>query len=324
MKKRLNYKELSQFYHDLGLFSRSGLSLERGFDTIKKNKRGFIYIMMDGIQHHITRGGALWEGMAKYSSFFDKFQVMIIKSAEESGQLAQTCQALSNYFKNRHKENRRLKASLIYPVILLHGAVMLPPLKYLFVGSLDKSYWSVILPPLLTAYGSLAIIYILWQKYLRTGNIREKLDEILIKLPVLGKLVKGMSLARVFRSLASLYNAGVGAVKTARQASQTAGNAAISLRLSSALPVLENGGTFSDYFSFSGVLSSNQLGLLTVGEQTGTLSETLERMVIQMEEDNKERLTASIKTIGYVVYFIAAVIAAWTVISFYTGYFKVI
>ena len=201
---------------------------------------------------------------------------------------------------------------------------MLPPLKYLVVAKMDKSYWSIILPPLLVAYGILALIYFSWRKFFRTGAAREKFDEILIKLPVIGKIAQGMSLARVFRSMASLQNAGVESVRSARQAALTAGNAAISLRLSSALPVLEQGGTFKDYFSFAGVLNSNQLGVISVGEQTGTLVESLERMVIQLEEDNKQRLTSTIKTAGYAVYFIAAAIVALTIISFYSGYFKLI
>jgi len=324
MKKRMNQKELSQFYHDLALFAQSGLSLERGLNTLKKGKKGFVFLMMDGLQHHIAQGGTLWEGMSGYPTFFNEFQVMLIKAAEASGQLPKTCKALSRYFETRYKEKRRLLGSVIYPVLLLHGVIMLPNLKYLVVSTLDKSYWEVILPPLLIGYGLLALVYVAWKTFFQTGPGRAAFDEILLKLPGFGKLARGMSMARVFRSLSSLHNAGVEPVRTARQASLTAGNAAVTLRLSSALPVLEQGGTFADYFSFAGVLTSNQLSAITVGEETGTLAESLERMTIQLEEDNKQRLSTAIKTIAYAVYFIAAAIVALTVISFYGNYFKVL
>lgn len=320
----MNDKDLSQFYHNLGLFAKSGLTLERGLDTMKKGKKGFIFLMIDGIQDCIAKGKALWEGMAQYPEFFNEFQVMVIKAAEESGELVKTCKGLSRYFDTRHKEKKRLLAGLIYPVILLHGVIMLPPLKYLVVKSLNKSYWSIVLPPLLIAYGLGGLIYFSWRHFLRSGWLREKVDHILIKLPVIGKLAEGMSLARVMRSLASLHNAGVEPVRAARQAALTAGNAAITWRLSGALTVLERGGTFADYFTFSGVLPSLQVGVVAVGEETGTLPESLEGMVLQMEEDNRRRLTTMIKTLGYVVYFIAATIVALTVISFYGGYFKLI
>jgi type II secretory pathway component PulF len=324
MKKRMNDKELSQFYHDLGLFAKSGMTLERGLDAMKKGKKAFVFLMMDDIQECIARGKTLWEGMSKYPEFFDEFQVMVIKAAEESGELVKTCKGLSRYFDTRHKEKKRLLAGLIYPMILLHGVIMLPPLKYLVVDSLKKSYWSIVLPPLVIAYGVVGLMYFSWRHFFRSGGLRQKIDHIVIKLPVIGKLAKSMSLARVMRSLASLHNAGVEPVRAARQAALTAGNAAITWRLSGALPVLERGGTFTDYFNFSGVLPTMQLGVVAVGEESGTLPESLERMVLQMEEDNRQRLTAAIKTLSYVIYFIAAAIVALTVISFYGGYFKLI
>ena len=321
MKKQMNNKDLSQFYYDLSVIANSGLTVEQGLSTIKQGKKGATLWMIDGIQHHISQGGTLWEGMSQYPKFFDDFQVMIIKGAEESGTLAETCKGLSRYFEMRHKEKKRLLAGLIYPVILLHAVVLLPPLKYLLVENLDQSYWSKALPPLLAAYGIVGILYFTWKKLCRTGKLREMVDEIILKLPLIGNLARGMALARVVRTLANLNNAGIEPVRAARTAAQTAGNAAVTRRLSGALPVLEQGGTFADYFSFSGVLPSSQLGIVSVGEQTGTLVESLERMVVQMEEINSQHLTAAIKTIGYVVYLIAAAVVALTILSFYAGYF---
>ncbi|MCP5053225.1 MAG: hypothetical protein GY940_39030, partial [bacterium] len=193
-------------------------------------------------------------------------------------------------------EKKRLIGSLIYPIILLHGAILLPPLKYLVVESIGESYAANVLPPLLIAYGILGLGYFIWKKYCRSGWLREKIDEMTLKLPLIGKLARGLSLARVLGALASLHNAGIEPVRAARQAAQTAGNTAIGFQLTSALPVLESGGTFADYFSFSGVLPHMQLGMLSIAEQTGTLSESLERTVRMMEEENSQRITTTAKT----------------------------
>jgi type II secretory pathway component PulF len=324
MKKQMNNKELSQFYYDLSVIANSGLTVEQGLITMKHGKKGTTLWMIDGMQYHISRGGTLWEGMAQYPKFFDDFQVMIIKGAEVSGTLPETCKGLSRYFEMRHKEKKRLLAGLIYPVILLHAAVLLPPLKYLVVDNLEQSYWSKVLPSLLIAYGIVGILYFTWKKFCRTGKRRERIDEIILKLPLIGKLARGTALVRVLRTLANLNNAGIEPVRAARTAAQTAGNAAVTRDLSGALPVLEHGGTFADFFSFSGVLPSSQLGVVSVGEQTGTLVESLERMVVQMEETNSQRLTSTIKTLGYAAYLIAAVVVALTVISFYSSYFRLV
>jgi type II secretory pathway component PulF len=69
-------------------------------------------------------------------------------------------------------------------------------------------------------------------------------------------------------------------------------------------------------------LPAIQVGVVAVGEETGTLPESLEQMVKQMEEDKRQRITTTIKTLNYAIYFIVAAIVAITVISFYSGYFQ--
>jgi type II secretory pathway component PulF len=322
LNNRMNNKSLARFYQDLAIFINSGLTIERGLATLKQDKQGRVLWMMDGLQFHIGQGGTLWEGMAHFPKFFDEFQVMTIKAAEESGKLVETCRGLTRYYEVRHKEKRRLLASLVYPVVLLHGVVLLPPLKYLVIPKLGQSYWSVVLPPLLTSYGIIGLGYLSWKKFCKSGRIREILDEIIIRLPVIGKLARGSALARVMRALANLNNAGIEPVRAARQAIQTAGNTSIAWRLTGALTILERGGTFTDFFSFAGVLPPLQLGMVAVGEETGTLPDSLERMVIRMEEDNRRHLTTTIKTIGILAYVIAAAVVALTVLKFYAGYFS--
>jgi type II secretory pathway component PulF len=318
----MNNKALARFYNDLAIFINSGLTIDRGLAAVKRSRSGAVLWMMDGLQFHIGQGGTLWEGMSHFPKFFDEFQVMIIKAAEESGQLVETCRGLSHYYAMRHKEKRRLLASLIYPVVLLHAVVLLPPLKYLVVTKLEQSYWSIVLPPLLIAYGLMGLGYSCWKTFCRSGRMREMIDEVLISLPVMGKLVRGMALARVLRALANLNNAGIEPVKAAGESIQTAGNATIAWRLNGALHILERGGTFADFFSFAGVLPALQLGMVAVGEETGTMVESLERMAIQMEEDNRRRLTTTVKTIGILAYVIAAVVIALTILRFYAGYFN--
>ncbi|MCP5051606.1 MAG: hypothetical protein GY940_30845 [bacterium] len=321
MKKSMNNKGLSRYYADLSKMVHSGLTIDKGLGLMKQGKTDALFRLLDLLQHHVGRGGTLWEGMSQYPQYFDRFQLMTVKAAEESGTIVETFEGLSRYYEMRHKEKQRLLVSLIYPFILLHAVVLLPPLKYLFSDNLGRSYWSVVLPVLLTAYGLVGVGVWFWKTFCRSGKIREVIDELILKLPVFGKLARGLSLVRVLRALSSLHNAGAGPVMAAGQAIQTAGNRAVTQRLKGAMPVLENGGTYTDFFSFAGVLEPTQLGMIEVGEETGMLDESLDRMVVMMEDSNHHRLTATIKAIGYIAYFICAAIAAFTIISFYSGYF---
>lgn len=318
----MNGRQLSRFYSSLATFLKSGLTVERGLDTMKEGKKGPLLWMMDGLQHHIGRGGSLWQGMSRYPKYFDEFQVMIVKGAEESGMTAPTFKKLGQYYESRYTAKRRFLAGLIYPIILLHAAVLLPPLKYLLVENLNRSYASVALPPLLGAYGIVGLTIILWKKHSRTGWLRRKIDGFVLDLPALGILVRDVSLARAFWSLSAMLTAGVDAVTAARNAAVAAGNTVIKRQLLDNLYILEIGRSFKEYYAATGMISSDQMGVVAVGEDSGALAESLEQLVQQMEETNALRFVMLMKSVGMLIYFIVAAIVAFTVISFYTSYFK--
>lgn len=313
-----------QFYDEMAALLRSGLTVERGLALMVQGKTGTLLWMLDTIQEHVMRGGTFADGLALYPRVFDAFQVMCIKAAEESGTLVESCQSLSRYFAMRQQEKRRLRASLIYPLVLLHGIVLLPPLKYLFLDNLGRSYWSVVLPTLLVAYGLVGIAVVCWQRFCQKGALRETIDRFLLNLPIIGKLQRGLAMARVLRALSGLHNAGIPPYMATKMAIQTAGNTAITFHLQNALAVLENNGNYTGFFSFSGMLPPMLLGVIQIGEETGTIGDSFHRLCILLEEESSNQLTTTIKAVGYLVYFIAAAFVAYTVISFYSGYFKVI
>jgi len=317
-------KQRARFFEDLSTMTRSGISLERGLDVMKKGKAARLLILMDTLQHHVGRGASLWEGLSQFPEDFDQFQIMLIKAAEESGKLVETCKRLARHIMLRYKEKRKLQASLIYPVILMHAVVMLPPLKYLFLDSLGKSYWSVVMPVLLTGYAVIGAAVIFWKRYGKNGPMREKVEEFIYGLPVLGNLTRSISMTNVFRALSDLYNAGVPPLLAMKQAITVANNNAVSQRLTGAMEVLEHGGTFTDYFSFTGVLPQSQLSMVEVGEESGQFSESLNLLVARMEEVNTQQLETSVKALVAIAYTVSVAIAAYTIISFYAGHFSII
>ncbi|MCP4152786.1 MAG: hypothetical protein GY757_33950 [bacterium] len=320
----MNYKELSRFYSDLATFLTTGLTIPQGLEVLKNSKKGREMWLMDGIQHDVLKGKELWQSMSRYPKHFDSFQVMMIKGAEKAGQLADVTAKLSQYYENRHREKQKFIAGMIYPLILLHAVVFLPPLKYLIVASLEGSYWARVLPPLVIGYGIIGAGFFIWKNYCRSGNLREQVDRLLLRLPVIGKLARDMSLVRIFWTMGNLVNSGVDAVTAARSAIPTASNTIITQRLQAALYVLESGRSFKDYFSISSVLNVEQMAVVTIGEQAGSMVESLERMVRKMEGDNEMRFAALNKAATFGAYFIAAAIVAMTVIAFYTEYFNIL
>lgn len=315
-------RDLSRFYDSLATLLTSGLTVDRGLDTMKAGKTQSTLWMMDGLQDHVGRGGSLWEGMKHHRKFFDDFQVNIVKAAEESGHLPETFQKLSKYYENRYQTKRRFLAGLLYPMVLLHALILLPPLRYLVVPTPDRSYWSIVLPPLLIGYGSVWGVYMLWTKFLRSGPLRERVDEFIVFLPVVGKLVRDIALARAFWSTSAMLAAGVEVVKAAKSGADSAGNTFVAQRLHGALYVLEGGRSFNDYFTVCGMLSADQLAVVTVGEEAGAMAESMDKLTRRMESDNRERFNKVMKSVGVFIYIVVVIMVVMTIISFYSSYFS--
>jgi type II secretory pathway component PulF len=217
---------------------------------------------------------------------------------------------------------KRFLMGLIYPVFLLHAVILLPPLKYLVVENLEKSYASVVMPPLAVGYFIAAVMFFSWMKLFKSGPLRRMVDEAILCIPFIGSLVRDMSLARVFWSLSAMLTAGLEAVSAAQNAASAAGNSVVSRQLEGAIYVLEGGRGFKEFFAVSNMLNSDQLTTVGIGEDSGSLAESLSRMVRLLEESTTHRFHILMKVGVLVVYFIAAVIIALTVISFYKGYFS--
>jgi type II secretory pathway component PulF len=322
MRKRMNSRNLSQFYNHLATLLNSGLTLEKGLALIKERKKGPLFWMLDGIEDHIRKGGSFWEGMSQHPRYFDDFQIKIVRSAEESGMIVETARKLADYYESRYRAIKRLFMGLIYPVLLLHAVVLLPPLKYLVLENQEKSYASVVMPPLAIGYIIVVLVFFSWLKLFKAGPLRRMADEVILCIPFIGALVRDMSLARVFWSLSAMLTAGLEAVSAAHNAAAAAGNSVISRQLEGALYVLEGGRGFREYFAVSNMLNSDQLTTVGIGEDSGTLAESLSQMVRLMEDSTTHHFHMLMKIGALMVYFIAAAVIALTVISFYKGYFS--
>jgi type II secretory pathway component PulF len=119
-----------------------------------------------------------------------------------------------------------------------------------------------------------------------------------------------------------MLTAGTEAVSAAQNAAAAAGNSVVKRQLAGALYVLEAGRAFKEYFAVTTIFNTDQLAIVSVGEESGALPQSLERMALQMEDSSTHRFNMLMKGTGVLVYLIAAAIVAFTVLSFYIGHFR--
>ncbi len=317
----MNFIQLSRFYYSLATTTEAGVPIDRALATLKRGKKGPMLWMIDIMEHMVARGETLYKAMSDYPKCFDEFQLMIVKGAEASGMLPKTFKKLAEYYEIRHTEKNRFIAGMIYPLLLLHAVVLLPPIKYLFISTV-WAYLGAVLPVLGTAYGVTGLTVFIWKRFGNDSEFRRKADRLLIHLPAVGKLLEDVAIARVLWTLATQLDAGIEAVTAARNAAATAGNLHIRHRLEEPIFMLENGLSFEDYFGVTGVLEIDYFSMVSVAEKSGQLPDSLEKLVRMMNERSSQRFKNLIKFSGIAAYFIAAAILVFTVVTFYISYYS--
>lgn len=295
--------ELSQFYDEFALVCDC-MPVSQGLEAMKTGREDSQSAMLDNIKYQVSNGISISDAFREYPDFFDEFQAMILKRAEESGTIVETCKRLAQYYFRRHIDKGRLKIRLIYLILFAHVFLLLLPLKLSIISRINIPKTSLILLPLSAVYALSLCGIIFWKLFGHNGIVRKIVDKIILSLPIIGKFELKLSISWVFMSLANLLNAGIESVQSVRKAAHTAGNRIITARMLNSLFVLEKGGTFVEYFTSCRILSASQLRFLSIGEQCGAMVESLEKIVLHIDEENGLFPEAMVRNFGAIAYLV--------------------
>lgn len=254
-----------------------------------------------------------------------ELEARVLSAAEIGGVLPGVLTQLADLLEDRAAALRQLAVRLLYPVLLLHAAAILPDLRWLILGDLGN-YLEHVVPTLLVFWGLGAgvAVALIWGR----GMLRKSpgFAAMLASMPVVGGLIQTSGAATYASLLSMLLAAGVPLGTALKDAAQCCGNAefaASGLRITER--VIRHGDSLTTAFSSE---SRTWPQLLTeairTGEATGRLEETLAGAARGLRQE-AERHTATLLTVlPIVVYLGAAVYVAWVVINSFTSFYSAI
>ncbi|MBL8152397.1 MAG: type II secretion system F family protein, partial [Blastocatellia bacterium] len=149
-------------------------------------------------------------------------------------------------------------------------------------------------------------------------------DRVVIEIPFLGKNLKKLALSRFSRSLATLYAGGVEMHKALKLSIETMGNSYLQQRSRIVQVALSEGETLTRSMAATVVFPVNLVEMVAVGEQTGELDKMLHKAADYYEFEADKAIKALLAAIPIGIYLLVAIYIAFTVISFYAGYFRAI
>jgi type II secretory pathway component PulF len=255
-----------------------------------------------------------------------EFDRAMVASGEQSGRLDDALRLLARTCRERAASLRATLNGLIYPAAVFHVAVLIMPTTYL-----SRAFWEgewgaflahkvAVLVPLYVLVAAL-----LWLTRDARGRAwRAVLERVFALVPLLGGAQRALTVSRLSLALHGLFNAGVPALRAWPLAAAASGSPGLERVVVAWRPALEAGATPAELVLESGAFPPQFASLYHTGEVSGRIDEVLPRLAAHYQEEGERKLRQAAAGFTWLVYGTVVALAAWQVISFWSGYYGAI
>ncbi|MEK7588619.1 MAG: type II secretion system F family protein [Patescibacteria group bacterium] len=295
---------------------KAGLSLSRALAVLEKQtKNDTLNKILAALILEISSGGTLSSGLNKFPKVFSKLFVSMSRAGEESGNLANSLSEVGLILEKSNNLTKKVKGALIYPGVIISAMIVVGVLMFAFiVPTLAKTFkeLNVELPAstrvviglgdffsnnLILTFVILIAAGIGLVSFFRAPFMAKYIDYTIIRLPMLGAMVKEINTARTARTMSSLLLSGVSITRAIEITEDVVQNIYYKKILNQAKESVEKGAPFSQAFSESqGLYPVMMTEMIQVGEETGKLSDMLLQIATFYEEE-VENKTKNLSTI---------------------------
>jgi len=302
--KKVAAKNLAIFTRQFSVMIDAGLPLVQCLDILgnQEEDKNFAEVILQ-TRSAVEGGAALADAMRRFPNSFDSLYTNMIAAGEAGGILDTILKRLAVYIEKNVKLKGQVQSAMIYPiaVIVIAGVVVgvilwkvIPTFAAMFAGlgaQLPLPTRIVIaLSDNLVKYGMFGIPvfglggYALRQYY-KTDGGRHVIDALMLKMPVLGMLLRKISVARFCRTLSTLIASGVPILDGLDITARTSGNAIVEDAIQATRKSIERGETISAPLKETNVFPSMVTQMISVGEATGALDAMLAKIADFYEEE---------------------------------------
>jgi type IV pilus assembly protein PilC len=304
------------FVKNLGSMISAGLPLARCLSILeKKIKNTKFKNVILSMETDIRKGKTLSDSAKNYPRIFSNLFVSMVRAGEESGKLSESLTILGDQLESSYKLKKKIKGAMIYPTVIIFimlviGVLMmilvvptlattfkdlnteLPTATKILLGSSDFLTNNLIIVIIGTV-----LFFIAFYMFLATKLGKRMADYILLRLPVIGELVRETNSSRISRTISSLLSSGVPFSEALSITSDVVQNVYFKELLNEAKLKVEKGETISSVFLANTKLSPVFVGeMMNVGEETGRLPSMLLEVAI-FYENSVDQKTKDMSTI---------------------------
>jgi type IV pilus assembly protein PilC len=341
LQPKVKEKDIILFARQFSTMIDAGLPIIQCLEILhtQQNNKTFKRMIKE-IKEQVEAGATFAEALKRFPKYFDDLFVNMIAAGEAGGILDAILRRLAAYMEKAAKLKSQVKGAMTYPIVTLIIAVVVLGVILVFVIPVFQEMFADFggeLPVPTQIVVSMSemvkskIIYIIialfimgfaLKKFYATEKGQDTVDDLLLKIPVFGELLRKVAVAKFTRTMGTMLASGVAILEALDIVAKTSGNRTVERAIYDVRSGIAEGRTMADPLAESGVFPAMVCQMISVGESTGALDAMLEKIADFYDEEVDqavENLTSLIEP--FMLVFLGVTIGG-LVVAMYLPIFK--
>ena len=336
---------LAVFTRQLSTLVNAGMPILRSLETLARQEKnpGFKYVL-EQVSETIKSGGTFSDGLLQHPKVFDRLYINMVKAGEAGGVLGTVLDRLAKFMEKAEKIKGKVKAAMIYPLIIAVVASLIVLLLMIFVIPKFQEIFDGLLKgvplPLLTqivigvanfikhniliSIGLLIAVFVGYKMISKTKKGKSAIDWFQINVPAFGPLFLTASIGRFTRTLGTLLSSGVPILQALIITRDTSGNVHVATALNKVHDRVKEGEGIGKPLESTKIFPTMVTSMVEVGEETGALPEMLTRIADTYDEEVDNAVTSITSIIEPIMIVMMAVVVGTIVIALFLPLVKII
>ena len=341
-KGKITDKDITLFTRQLATMMKSGVPLLQAFDIVGKgHSNPAVAKLLGDIKADVETGSSLSASFRKYPLYFDNLFCNLVGAGEQAGILDTLLDRLATYKEKIMAIKGKIKSALFYPISIIVVAFVIvaiimifviPAFKTLFEGfgaqlpaptlivmaisEFFVAYWWAIFGAI---GGGLWFFFYTWK---RSEKMQSTMDRLMLKLPIIGEIIRKATIARFSRTLATMFSAGVPLVEALDSVAGASGNRVYYDATKRIQSEISTGTSLTVAMQNANVFPNMVLQMTAIGEESGALDSMLGKVADFYEGEVDDAVDAMSSLMEPVIMVILGTLIGGLVIAMYLPIFK--
>jgi len=339
----IKMRDIVIFTRQFSTMINAGLPLVQALDILaKQTENKTLSEVTRGVVFDVESGHTVADALAKHPNAFSDLYVNMVAAGEAGGILDTILMRLATFMEKNDALVRKVKGAMIYPGVIMSVAVIAICVLLIFVIPVFESMFGsvglalpvptrivIALSRFLKGYwyligGGIAGSYFMMKRYYATPNGKLQIDKALLKVPVLGDVLRKSAVSRFTRTLGTLISSGVSILDGLEITAKTAGNRVIQDAIMASRASIAGGDTIAAPLQKSAVFPPMVISMIAVGEQTGGLDEMLSKIADFYDEEVDAAVSGLLSLLEPIMIVFLGVVVGGMVVAMYLPIFDMI